>query len=460
MSLAFAELLENSDFFKNSEVDISKIQRASIYDILEFCSQSVELSSVDDVLIDHSLLSHTASLSLSGSVHACSAIDCRLDRAKELSQFSAFYSDRIYINNFLCDHIEHLDEESPPDEDELKSRFAKDLLVLSYLKPFIEAGRIIPVTPPNYCKHCLAKATFGNKDDKRIEKAYMELVQDYRNEARVYIEKLGEIYIVNAEAPEDLLEHGYRGMMMNKLPPEITTMPRIMKAINSGEKIELSKTLKNKTKYNEYLAGDMFSGIVYELAMTNSLKTSYLSDSRLEINIIKNLTNDVAIEKRNHIIDKYLTCFVPFVGNIEPSDVLAIRENEAEAFLLFRQKLSEAVNEVQSQNDTISEKHAKQIYHDILEPQLARLDVDIKTAKRLMIKDTRRTALGWTAAISFGLYTGFLPQGLAAAAAALGLTNVASDLLTDAMKKSDTEEAIRGSDMYFLWKVKKESEKT
>jgi len=90
---------------------------------------------------------------------------------------------------------------------------------------------------------------------------------------------------------------------------------------------------------------------------------------------------------------------------------------------------------------------------------LAKLDININSAKRLLVKDTRRTTLGWTAAITFGLYTGLLPQGVAAAAAALGLTNVVADFLGDTMKKSDTEEVVRGSDMYFLWKVRKEAEK-
>ena len=152
---------------------------------------------------------------------------------------------------------------------------------------------------------------------------------------------------------------------------------------------------------------------------------------------------------------RYLTSVVPFAGDVDISDVLKLREREPEAFILYRQALTKAIREVRDKKGTFRERDAQQLYSDVIEPNLARLDAGIVAAKRGLRKSVRRNILGWTAALSFGVYAGFVSKDLAAIAGALGLTKVIADLANLAMTKSDGEEAIRSEEMYFLWKMRK-----
>ena len=57
-------------------------------------------------------------------------------------------------------------------------------------------------------------------------------------------------------------------------------------------------------------------------------------------------------------------------------------------------------------------------------------------------------------AISFGIYSGFIPADLIAAAKLLGMGKVAADFLKSAMERADTTASIREEEMYFLWRVR------
>lgn len=72
-----------------------------------------------------------------------------------------------------------------------------------------------------------------------------------------------------------------------------------------------------------------------------------------------------------------------------------------------------------------------------------------------MLNDVGRSVAGWSAAITFGMYTGLLPAQLALAAKALGLTKVMADIGSGAGKLLSPEDEIKKQDLYFLWKVRR-----
>ena len=90
--------------------------------------------------------------------------------------------------------------------------------------------------------------------------------------------------------------------------------------------------------------------------------------------------------------------------------------------------LNKAIDDVRAQRSNFSERDARLIYTDVVAPELARLDRAVKTARRETLKDVGRSIAGWSAAISFGMYTGLLPEQLLLAAKALGLTKVLADI--------------------------------
>lgn len=144
----------------------------------------------------------------------------------------------------------------------------------------------------------------------------------------------------------------------------------------------------------------------------------------------------------------------PWSRSVNTNDLLRLRQEEHEAFLLFRTALSKAVQEYQTHGLAFTERDAQAVFSDILEPRLASLDAKVKSARRLFRKDTLRRALGWIASISAGLYAGFITSNILAGATTFGAAKFAAEALASTMAKSDVKEPIRMDEMYYLWQVR------
>jgi hypothetical protein len=89
---------------------------------------------------------------------------------------------------------------------------------------------------------------------------------------------------------------------------------------------------------------------------------------------------------------------------------------------------------------------------------LARISKKLQKAQSALAREAGSAAVGWTAALSVGAFTGFITGGIVEAASALGLTRVLAMLLQKVGSASDTRSAIRDEELYFLWKVKRHAE--
>lgn len=236
-------------------------------------------------------------------------------------------------------------------------------------------------------------------------------------------------------------------------------MSGIIKKSKDGIEIPLSHNMVRKLEFDKYLANEVMSNIIFELATSLCLGTTFLTERDLDIQLLKQLSTDPAIEQRNQLLQKYLTCIVPFIDSVSPVDLIKLRQKEGESFILFQNALTKALEEYREKNTEITVRHAKAIYGDIIQPQLSRLDAKVNSAKRKLIKQTFAEVEGWAAAISIGLYAGLLPSGMAAAATALGLTKVFAELTQKVLANREYEEEIRQDQMYFLWKVKELSKR-
>lgn len=456
MSHILFEKLEKAGFMRGMTLKRSAIEHASPVEILDFAEESCALTSAKNLSQDNSVLAHSGSLSVGCSRWPCAALDCRLTRAERLVQFAALYSDRVYIRNFFSDYVEHLDDKHLPDESKLRAQFAEDLEILAYLRPLIESKKVLPITSPNYCLHCLAKHSLGLEDDKQLKKAFRLLEHRMENEIDASLSILkGKIYCIMVKGPEDLLYHGFSGSLDKQPPPNLSKMPRIFAQVRNGKTVHLSKWALRKIGIASHLASYHCESIIFELSLAQCLKTGFLTDMPLHIDLLKRISSVPPTVERDLLVEKHLTCLVPFLKELSPKEILKVRQNEAESFILFKSALIEAIDEYRRNYGRFNESDARALYLDILRPKLTELENKVRKAQRAIIKGSVHKVLAWTAAISFGIYAGFLGEGLVSAAAALGLTKILADFAEDLMTKSDIEETARGHSMYFLWRVKK-----
>lgn len=452
------ELLENSGFIKNNAVDHNKVRRTSLTEIIDLGAMSAEITSAEQLPRDTRAFAHSASLSLGGGIHPCSRLPCRIRHAIELSQFAALYSDKVYIHNFLTNLASHPDE--PHDLSVLRAHLANGLEVLLRLRPLITAKRVIPVTSAESgCAHCfMAKVNAINDFDPHVKQGLTSardyLRKRFLTEAKVTIRMEGRQYEADIRAPEDLVEHGHHTMALSRIPLALQTLPEVRQRLMRGQAVTLTQKQLAKLRHHEDEVAAILQNVFFEFTISQSFGTSFLTERPIHLKLLQSLTPSSQQEKRNALLKKHLTTLVPFLEGAEPTDLLKLREQEADSFIVFRQAINRAIDEASDKTSEFTERHARELYGDVLEPSLAKLDLKLRSAQNSLVKTSRRKATAWVGAITFGLFSGLLPSSLAAAAKVLGLTKVLADLGEAALQTKGDENLIRSEDMYFLWKVR------
>lgn len=449
------DLLDNAGLLRGQAVDSRRAFRLSAGQLSDVGAQAALITSAADVPREGELLTHSATLSLGGGAEPCSELACRSRHVDNLVAFAALYSDRVFIHNFLSNH-EHVPHAGyRPTLQERRRTLLNDLQVLARVRPMIEAGLLVPVTPANdVCNQCLALRAFGTEADKRFAEERKRLAKRFFAQMSVSLETIGDEWALTYEAPEELLEHGGVTTYYRDLPAPLDQMPRILLRALEGAPVTLSRDVRRKLGAHEAAANHVFGSVTFEMAMAQVLGTAFLSDTALPLEVLGAISGDPDLAKRNSLIQKHITSLVPFVGNVPPTKIVELRRREEESFSTYRQALTKAVDDVRSRRTDLTERDARSIYSDVIAPGLSRLDGAMKSARRDLLKDLGRSMGGWVAAISFGMYTGLLPDQLALAAKALGLVKVLADGVGTAVKAASAEDTIRKDDLYFLWKVR------
>ena len=201
------------------------------------------------------------------------------------------------------------------------------------------------------------------------------------------------------------------------------------------------------------LADRTLRNIAFELATSQYLGTSFLTERTLDIETLNEITGDFEIQRRNQIIRDHLTCLVPILEGVDLSDMLELRNKEQDSFIIFRNALNQTIDEYIKNKKIFNEKDARLIYGDIIQPKLSKLNSTVRNSKKIYLKNVSAKLIAWGGAITLGVYAGFLPSELVASAAALGLVPLIAGLTNDILSQNTSEEQIRKEDFYFLWKM-------
>lgn len=449
------EQIDNAGLLVDGNPNIEAVAKMTAIDIVEFAEQSRELTSAKNLSQQEGFFTHSASLSLGGSSWPCWSPECRIEKARQLAQFAAFYSDRIYVHNFIADHLRHLESEKYPNEAMMQGTFANDLTVLQYLRPLVEAGIVVPITTPHHCPHCFVKEVLHHDTDKRLRSAIGHLAERYAKELTYSLFKDRDgLFNLVMKGPDDLLEHSYLAIVTPEAPPHYNKDRHLRKRVNQGIEVQLSRQVVEEMQLDIQMTDRVFQNVVFELVSAQCLNTSFVTERQIEVALLNDITPDNKIQMRNRAIRDNLTCLVPFIDDVSATDVLKLRNSEQEAFIRFRQALNKAVDESLSPGRQFGSAEARQVYQDIIRPELANLDSKIKVGRKSLFRDTAIEVGAWSAAIGFGLYTGIVPAALVPAASALGLTKVVADLGKGILKRIRPESEIKDADMYFIWKVR------
>jgi len=455
---SFFEHLRKKGVLSRSGVNKSSIDKLTKIEIIDLSEQLLDICSSLPQKHQPTTFRHFASLSLGGGIEECYSLKCRLKKIDQLARFAVLYSDRVYIRNFLGDYVHLKHRPKIKLSDKLSERLYNDLCLIMYIRPLIEEGHIAFVSPMKHmCPHCFVRH-YGLDPNlaERLIQARKKLAQEYFANTTVKFCYFNNLYSVECTGPESLYEHGFWCMIFDKLPRSLKVKPRLLQKLKKTGKLAVSPTFQRGYKHHEFMAAQVTSNIYYELSTNKILDTSFVTHNPLHISFLKAITNDIEIERRNNIAFENLTTQIPFISDVSIRNLLKLRQREQEGFIVFRAALNEAIAEFANRHKEFTRNTARVLYGDIIAPSLAKLDREVKKAKRDLVSRARRAVLGTVGALSFGLYTGLVDANVGAIAAAIGLAKLASDI-RKVMALGNAENVIQNEDLYFLWKVKEKS---
>ena len=432
----------------------SAVSSLSLSNLVEVAQEIEDVIRSEHRPVKNPIFSHSASLGLGGSRLECANLDCRISRINELARFALMYSDKVFISSFLSDykHIEHNEE-----LELAKEQFYEDLFVLYKIRHLLERGYIRFFAPEtDICFSCQAKEFLGDKAGKKFDKEYRILQKSYLNKMSVSCEMEEDIYGFSCDGPYPYFDHE-RIRVHREVPHEISTRPRIMSRIRKGDPVPLSKRLIRELSFHTDLSHQIAQNAIHGLATSTCLNTTFVTEHDLHISFLNSLHPSPEIRRRNYMALNYLSSMVPFVEDVAIADIIKLRQREEEAFLAYRKALNVAIDNFSRFDKSFTVRDAESLYADVISPSLASLDQKVNQAKRDLVKKPFRSLTGIVGVISFGILTGLVPADISAIATAIGLVKFGADLVQQTMALGDKENAIKGDQFYFLWKVKKKA---
>lgn len=184
-----------------------------------------------------------------------------------------------------------------------------------------------------------------------------------------------------------------------------------------------------RAHYNQLIKGMMLS---------SRCEASYLTTSEFTHSLLGTCTSKNGIRK--HASELVLNMELPFLSNISMSDLMAVRQNDGEAFQAFRCELESKFRELRTETDREKiELKIQNIIHELSEVQVAKIEQKIK--------GLRINALAQTGVALGGLAGSVVTSGLSIAATVIAVAN-------GVRIYSEYREKIKENPAYFLWRVK------
>ena len=193
--------------------------------------------------------------------------------------------------------------------------------------------------------------------------------------------------------------------------------------------------------------------VVFYTQYQNVLNLRYLTDRTIEKTFLEVTTED-DFRVYNQVLGNNLAYELPIFQGVSLSTLLEVRQKEHDAFITYRDSIDEIVKKYVSQRVSLSLNDIKEIYADLIRPQLHSLDIKAKTIRNSLLKKAAKNAVITTGVLTFGLCSSILPTGMEPILYALGFYK-AVEVIDSIVDAKQTPGEIRNNNLYFLWKLSK-----
>ena len=186
-------------------------------------------------------------------------------------------------------------------------------------------------------------------------------------------------------------------------------------------------------------------------------RARYLSDISGETDFLDWMTSDDEEMTTKTGLLRELQHTVPVLGELPIATILRIRQQEKDAFEAYRQAVSRMSSSILTAQN-LSRKEVREMLRDAIEPELRRMNRDLRTYRRIRRSQGIGAAMSTAAGVILGAYAG-LPS-IASLPLAAGAGLVGGRLAAKAAEEacSHGPEFKQKNDLYFLLRLKNEAE--
>jgi hypothetical protein len=378
----------------------------------------------------------------------CRHWECRIPKIRTLARYVALYCDRAVIPVKLAAPGAGRGQFSEALE---RMEVAGIVGGIIELRPLIEAE--LATLVPEELHFCKEHWDQEVPDYKRIVAAAKKLAK--KNSDRFTVryrppERMHDSASLVFRGPEDYLEHG-------KIITVLDSIPRWIGDKKSGQGFLLPK----ETVRERGLVLDFFLRIANDALLQSYFGTAfnarYVTDLAGEADFFTTLYKNDELSRQTAALCARLTHTVPLMNDVPIKTILTLRRNEPEAFQNYRSTLTGIVRTHIRNGKPVTDSEAKEIYLDVLKPQLDALQVQAETARRTPLRKGALRVVATSALIGLGIYSGILPSHVADLVKTIGGFSVTKDLADTFLAIQRNPPEIRNNNLYFLLRLKQEA---
>lgn len=382
---------------------------------------------------------------MAGGRTYCRHPRCRISAAETLANNAALYADHIYLQNPF-EHYLGLNEF----DDSHKYDLINDIFLLFLYKPLIEKDIISYCDQDfHFCTDCYSDflAKFDPDYEKKFKKTEKEL-------NRIVTENV-KFKVIDSNGTPGLQLSNIEGISDHDIIYTFRKVPKIIKEkYRKGKSTKLTSDEIKKSKAYQIITQSVLNDLDHQDYYTKIYDASVLTNRPIDFDLM-NILNEI----NNPQIKFDLNHELPFMQNVQLNKLLELRTKEGEAFEVYRDSVTKAIKESEKQINTVKPKK-HEIYNDLIRPELNKIDLTIKNSKKILFGNIKQDLLLGTSFVGIGLASGFLPNNIGQIVSTIGGLKFADQFVSNVRKIIGEPQEVRNNPYYFLWKVKKISEKS
>lgn len=375
----------------------------------------------------------------------CSELGCRFQKLDFLARYSALYASELTFPLAMPNPEARYDIETIRDSLEF------DLVCLLFLRPLITERLIVPVVMRS--QHCIHEQVWIKELVSLVHDFSQDMAKSRESDFTLRYQLPQKspsgrpsFYL---DGPDQYIPHGGLVRLLDRKP----------RWLSKSTRFDKHGFAEVRGPYKKVMLSQLFTNIADNVAFYFAYglkrRARFLSDMPGETDFLDWMTtDDEEIAAKSDLL-RELQHIVPVIGELPIAAIVRIRKQEKDAFEAYRDAVTKMSSNILAKN--VSKNEARQMLRDAIEPELRRMNRDLRTYRKIRRSQSIGAAMFMAAGVILGAYGGLPPIVSIPLAAGAGVVGgrLASKAAEEAC--SHGPEFKQKNDLYFLLRLMNET---